>query len=104
MSLPVSVVICAYTEERWSDLELAVESLTRQTRAPLEVIVVADHNQALTERARSALSGVTVVENAEHPGLSGARNTGVAASTGAVVAFLDDDAVADPAWLERLAT
>ena len=36
------------------------------------------------------------------PGLSGARNTGVARSTGDVVAFLDDDAYADPGWLAKL--
>jgi glycosyltransferase involved in cell wall biosynthesis len=103
MSPSVSVVICAYTEERWGDLEAAVESLRRQTTALLEVILVADHNEALLDRARSVLPGVIAVENTESPGLSGARNSGVAASTGAIVAFLDDDAVAEPDWLERLA-
>lgn len=43
------------------------------------------------------------VENIESRGLSGARNSGVAVATGAIVAFLDDDAVAEPDWLERLA-
>jgi len=46
--------------------------------------------------------GVVVLPNIGSRGLSGARNTGVAAATGDVVAFLDDDAAAEPDWLERL--
>lgn len=97
-----SVVLCAYTLNRWDDICAAVESLRRQTCPPGEVILVSDHNPALLDRARAELPGVTVLANAESRGLSGARNTGVAAATGEVVAFLDDDASADPGWLERL--
>jgi GT2 family glycosyltransferase len=98
----ISVVICAYTEARWADLCAAVESVQRQTRLPREVIVVVDHNPSLLERARRPWSGVVVIENGQARGLSGARNSGLAAARGAVVAFLDDDAVAAPDWLERL--
>jgi glycosyltransferase involved in cell wall biosynthesis len=65
-------------------------------------VVVVDHNQRLAERTRARWSDLTVVENIEKRGLSGARNSGVAASKGQVVAFLDDDAVADFDWLERI--
>lgn len=101
-SIAVSVVICAYAGERWPALVAAVQSVRRQTRPPLEVIVVIDHNSALLARARRELHQVTVVENRDARGLSAARNAGVAASSGSVVAFLDDDAVAEPTWLERL--
>src|SRR6185436_17368622 len=49
------------------------------------------------------LSGVAVVENREHRGLRGARNSGVNAATSSIVAFLDDDAEASEQWLEFLA-
>jgi glycosyltransferase involved in cell wall biosynthesis len=44
-----------------------------------------------------------VVANRHAQGLSGARNTGVETASGDVVAFLDDDAAAEPDWLARLA-
>jgi len=46
------------------------------------------------------LPAVVAVENTEERGLSGARNTGVRAARGEVIAFLDDDAEAEPGWLE----
>jgi glucosyl-dolichyl phosphate glucuronosyltransferase len=98
----VSVVICAYTEERWSDLCAAVESVRRQALPALEIIVVIDHNSALLERAQASLVGARVIENSQVRGLAGARNSGCAVATGTIVAFLDDDAVANPDWLERL--
>ncbi|HLG77112.1 MAG TPA: glycosyltransferase family 2 protein [Ktedonobacteraceae bacterium] len=101
-TLDVSVVICAYTEERWQDLVAAVGSVVRQSRSPREVIVVIDHNAALYERACRGLSGARVIENEGRKGLSGARNSGIAIAQGELIAFLDDDAVAEPDWLERL--
>src|SRR3989442_11055382 len=101
-TMTVSVVICAYADERWQSLVAAVESVRRQTVMPAEIIVAVDHNRGLLARAQDELDGVVVVPNREPRGLSGARNTGVAASHGDVVAFLDDDAVAEPDWLEHL--
>ena len=99
----VSVVICAYTEARWDDLVAAVQSVADQTLPPLETIVVVDHNAALLARVRDVLPGVTAVENVHQPGLSGARNSGIASASGGIIAFLDDDAVAESDWLARLA-
>ncbi|HEY0739385.1 MAG TPA: glycosyltransferase family 2 protein [Herpetosiphonaceae bacterium] len=101
-SLSSSVILCAYTEARWHDLVAAVASVQRQTLPPHEIIVVVDHNPRLLERARAEWSGVTVIENTGARGLSGARNSGVAAAQGSLIVFLDDDAAAAPDWLERL--
>ncbi|MFD4439521.1 glycosyltransferase [Nocardia sp. NPDC058519] len=100
--LSVSVVVCSYAEERWDTLVLAITSVKAQSRPAEEIVVVIDHNTALLDRAR-ALPGVTVVPNRNVSGLSGARNTGTAVSTGDIVVFLDDDAFADADWLAELA-
>jgi GT2 family glycosyltransferase len=99
----ISVVICAHTKERWSETCAAVESARAQSFLNKEVIVVVDHNPALQAALAVALPDATVAESRGERGLSGARNTGVAIAQGDVVAFLDDDAVADPDWLKFLA-
>ena len=97
-----TVVVCVYTEKRWTDIEAAVESVAAQDVAPVETLVVVDHNPALLERAQAELPGVRVLANAHVQGLSGARNTAIAEAKGDVVAFLDDDARARPGWLAAL--
>ncbi|MFJ2515117.1 glycosyltransferase family 2 protein [Streptomyces griseoviridis] len=106
----ISVVICVYTEDRWEDILAAVSSVRAQSRQARETLLVVDHNQALLERltkeygnAPEGPGAVRVLANAGPRGLSAGRNTGIAASHGEVIAFLDDDAVAERDWLRRLA-
>ena len=98
----ISVIICAYTEKRWSDLVAAVESVQQQTMPPGEIIVVIDHNPGLLQRVKEHIPSVLAIENQEAKGLSGARNSGALVAQSAVVAFLDDDAIAEPNWIENL--
>jgi len=98
----VTVVICAYTLERWELLKSAVSSCADQTLVPREVVLVIDHNAELLERATEEFGSIRVMANRSTKGLSGARNTGVAAATGDLIAFLDDDARAEPDWLAQL--
>ena len=93
------------TLNRADSLRSAIESLLSQdTSLPYEIIVVdndsSDRTRDVVEsfmkkahgRLRYVFEGV--------PGLSVARNAGIAAANGEVVAFIDDDAMASPDWLE----
>lgn len=103
MTVRFSVVICVFTEDRWDDILAAVASVRQQRYQPYEIIVSVDHNPALHTKLKEALPDVAVIENAEGRGLSGGKNTGAAHAGGDVVAYLDDDAVADAGWLETFA-
>jgi glycosyltransferase involved in cell wall biosynthesis len=101
-ALDFSIVICAYTLDRWAELVASVASAQRQTLPARDVVLVVDNNEELFQRATDAFSGVMVLSNEELPGLGGARNIGAAAAQGTIIAFLDDDAVAADDWLEQL--
>lgn len=104
--MTASVVICVYTEDRWSDILAAVDSVRAQSYAALETLLVVDHNPALLDRLTKEFDGeqgVEVLANAGPRGLSAGRNTGIAAARGDIVAFLDDDAVAERDWLHWFA-
>jgi glycosyltransferase involved in cell wall biosynthesis len=97
-----SVVVSTYDEKRWDDLSACLTSLENQVQAPLETIVVADHNEALLERARAAFPAAKVIPNRRPRGLAGARNSGIDVASGEIIAFIDDDAQAEPEWLREI--
>ncbi|MEV1022675.1 glycosyltransferase family 2 protein [Streptomyces sp. NPDC050264] len=104
--MTASVVICVYTEDRWTDILAAVDSVRAQSYPALETLLVVDHNPALLDRLGKEykeMAGVRVLANAGPRGLSAGRNTGIAASAGEIIAFLDDDAVAERDWLRHFA-
>lgn len=78
-------------------LERCLASLAAGRRAPDEVIVVDNGSQALPE-ALCAAHGARLLVEAE-PGPGPARNRGVAAASGDILAFIDADCMADPGWL-----
>jgi GT2 family glycosyltransferase len=90
------------TRNRPSNLEECLAALSRQQCAfPFGVLVVdnAPYNDLAAEIA-SRYQADYLIE--PRVGLSYARNTGVAASEGEFIAFLDDDSIPDPHWLQNL--
>lgn len=102
--LEFSIIICAYTEKRWDSILQVVEAIQDQTLPPQEIILVIDHNPDLYRRASQQLMNILTVENQQQPGLSGARNTGISFAKGDFFAFIDEDAIPEPDWLEQLAS
>ena len=98
----VSVIIPTYTKARWDWLHECVASVQAQTVPAAEIIVVVDHNPELLEEIAREFTEVIAVPNIGGRGVSGARNSGVKASRGEVVAFLDDDSIVTPVWLATL--
>jgi GT2 family glycosyltransferase len=93
------------THARADFLSEALASVLAQTRPPAEVIVVSDVDdpeaEALCRRvADEAAFPVTYLRNERVGGASGSRNTGAAAASGDVFAFLDDDDKWKPGFLE----
>jgi len=101
----VSVVVP--THARCEMLERCLDALAAQTYRNLEVVVVddcsPDGTQAMIERFRAAhpTLAITALRNDPQRGANPSRNRGIAASKGEIVAFEDDDCIADPRWIEE---
>ena len=91
------------THNRWEQLCTALAALADQSlpRSDFDVIVVSDGSTDETDEAieqgRAPLPVQLIRQHNQGP--AAARNNGVAAATGEVVLFLDDDVVADPGCL-----
>ena len=95
----ISVVICSYNGA--STIRDCFEALLKLEYRNSEVIVVNDGSNDQTRSIAEAY-GFRVISTANH-GLSSARNTGMNAATGDIIAYIDDDAYPDPHWLTYLA-
>lgn len=99
----ICAAIC--TRNRPPQLQRALHSLLTQTRSPAEILVVdnAPMNDATQVMVRNEFPTVRYVREPV-PGLDFARNRALAEASQEIVAFLDDDAVADPGWVDVTAT
>ncbi|MEA2125350.1 MAG: hypothetical protein QOI80_2132 [Solirubrobacteraceae bacterium] len=96
-----SVVICTYN--RAPSLRVTLDALRWQTHPDFEVVVVnGPSDDGTAELLRERADAVRVVDSPLRR-LSVSRNLGIGAAAGEIVAFIDDDAVPEPRWLEDLA-
>jgi O-antigen biosynthesis protein len=95
---PVSVVVPSLGRPR--DLVRCLMGLSQLRYRPCEVVVVA------CAVGRAAIAGMArpwlrVIPNGAS-GIAAARNDGIASAAGEIIAFIDDDAVPEPTWLDHL--
>jgi len=95
----ISVVVCTFNGQR--TIRDCLDGLCKLRYPDYEVIVVDDGSTDKT--AAIAREYDFRIISTENRGLSAARNTGLAAATGEIVAYIDDDAFPDPDWLSYMA-
>jgi glycosyltransferase involved in cell wall biosynthesis len=95
----LSVVVCSYNGS--ATLRETLEALRKVEYPDFEVIVVNDGSTDSTPEI--AVEYAVRLISTPNRGLSSARNTGMEAATGEIVAYVDDDAYPDPHWLQYLA-
>jgi len=103
--MDVSVVLCTYSSEMYDHFKEAAESVLSQTHDEIELVVIVDGTEAVYTNAVEEYgdyANVVLHCNEENVGLLESRNTGVKLANGDVVAFIDDDAIADEQWIEEL--
>jgi GT2 family glycosyltransferase len=95
----ISVVVCSYNGSR--TIRDCLEGLLNIDYPDFEVIVV---NDGSTDNLAEIVQEYPFkLISTSNMGLSSARNTGMKAATGEIVAYTDDDARPDPQWLKYLA-
>src|SRR5215210_2757407 len=96
------VTVVVPTRGRAAYLEVTLDSLSRQrTRTPHELLVVDDGATDATPEVTERL-GVRLIRHGERRSLNAARNTGLREARADLIAFVDDDVLVPPGWLDAL--
>ncbi|MBI1745704.1 MAG: glycosyltransferase [Acidobacteria bacterium] len=98
-TLRVSVVVCSYNGGQ--TLEQCLHSLLALEYPDYEIILVDDGSTDDTRAIAEQFPTVRAIHQ-ENGGLSAARNVGLRAATGSIIAYTDSDCFVDPHWLTHL--
>ncbi|MBT8172280.1 glycosyltransferase [Candidatus Bathyarchaeota archaeon] len=100
--MDVSVIVSVFSISRSNEVLNCLKSLEFQSLSPKEIIVVVDPDIELINYYESKLPPFVKLVISKKRGLSNARNEGIKSSTSDIVAFIDDDAIAEVDWLRNL--
>lgn len=96
----ISVIVPVYNSELY--LEKTLESLVNQTLQDIEIICINDGSTDNSAKILDKYTGRITVINQKNSGQGAARNTGLDASKGEFIAFMDADDWAEPDFYEKL--
>lgn len=97
---PPRVSVVVLNRDRRRSLARTLKALRHQTLRGFDLVIVTNRPRALPLEVPDALDARIV--GCPGPGVSLARNLGINAAGGEVIAFCDDDAVPEPTWLAHL--
>jgi len=106
--MKVSVVVCTYSPNMFTHFIECVESLLNQTYKNIEIICIVDGNRGYFEMIKERKGelfkerGIKLLLNSKNLGLLESRNRGARLATGDIIAFIDDDAIAEKNWIKEL--
>lgn len=103
----VSIVVTTYNDARFQDVIALMESICAQRYCEIEVILVVEGSKTLYDNLASYLEEnsicrVQLIFSPKCLGLSSARNLGIEASKGDIIAFVDDDVILGQNWAEQM--
>lgn len=103
----LSVVVSAYSLERFNDLIDVIDGISNQTYSSIETIIIIDKNKELFDKITNyvktnRLKSMYIIFNPENKGLSYSRNIGIKNSHGSIIAFIDDDAIPHTDWAKNI--
>jgi len=96
----VSVIVCTYNRAKY--LEKCLESLHQQTYKNYEIIIVNGPSTDETSKVIEKFPNLKIINQEQLDGLSNARNLGIKAAKGDIIGFIDDDAITNQDWIERI--
>ena len=104
----VSIIVPFFSRQRLGDVKELLDSIQAQQYDDKETLIVAERSQQLADNISSYVKekgykGVRVLFNQGEWGSYSARNLGIEQASGDIIAFIDDDALLLPGWIEETA-
>jgi len=99
---PKTLSVVINTCNRAESLDKTIQSLLQQAANNIEIVAVNGPSTDHTNEILSKYKGRIKIHQCSNFNLSISRNIGIAASSGDVIAFIDDDAFPEPYWAKRL--